>query len=103
MAQGSTPAMSQEASSDEDHQSESSAVAADRAAAPAPTAVRVTVNLSARSQEALERTSRLTQDTKTEVINKAVQLFDMVQAAQAEGGGVWIKEDKNSELTRTQF
>jgi hypothetical protein len=51
----------------------------------------------------LERATDLTQDTKTEVINKAIQLFAIVQAAQAEGGGVWIREVKESELTRIRF
>lgn len=58
---------------------------------------RVTVNLSKRTVEALDATSALTDDTKTEVINKAVQLYQEVQEAQGNGGGIWIKPSKDAE------
>lgn len=70
----------------------------------APTvAARVTVNLSRRTVEALNATSALTDDNKTEVINKAVQLYREVQEAQSKGGGVWIQSDQSSEPVLTRF
>lgn len=74
--------------------------------APAPvtrTAERVTVNLSQRSSAALEQAAKITGDTKTEVINKALQLWEMVQTAQAAGGALYIQEAKDGEPTRATF
>jgi len=74
-----------------------------RPSAPSATAARVTVNLSENSVEALDAAVQLTRNTKTEVINKAVQLFAVVQQAQHEGGGVSIKDSKEAEWTRVRF
>lgn len=60
-------------------------------------AARVTVNLSRKSQEALYDTAALTDDTKTEVINKALQVYREVRAAQEKGGGMWLQKDQASE------
>lgn len=67
-------------------------------------AERVTVNLSQRSANALEETAHLTGDSKTEVINKALQLYSMVRTAQdVRGGGAWIQDDSDAEPVRSRF
>lgn len=48
---------------------------------------RVTVNLTPRSITALERTSRATGDTKTDTINRALQVYALVQELADRGGG----------------
>jgi hypothetical protein len=40
---------------------------------------RVTVNLTPRSVAALERTSRVTGDSKTDTINRALQVYALIQ------------------------
>lgn len=74
-----------------------------REAASAPTSLRVTVNLSERSARALRGLVGLTGETKTEAINKAIQVYELVQAAQSEGGGLYIRENKDSDLVRVRF
>lgn len=66
-------------------------------------AERVTVNLSSRSADALESAAGLTGDSKTEVINKALQLYSMVRVAQDDGGGAWIQDDRESDPVRARF
>jgi len=74
----------------------------DRGHAP-KVAARVTVNLSRKTVEALNATCALTDDTKTEVINKAVQLYHEVQEAQHKGGGIWIQSDQGREPVLVRF
>jgi len=64
---------------------------------------RVTVNLSRKSVEALDAAGELTDATKTEVINKAVQLFKEIQEAQSSGGGVWIQTARDSEPVLVRY
>lgn len=64
---------------------------------------RVTVNLSRRSAISLDQTAELTGDSKTEVINKALQLYGMVQNAQSVGGAVWIQDTADAEPVRSRF
>ncbi|OBG50203.1 hypothetical protein A5704_06105 [Mycobacterium sp. E735] len=61
------------------------------------------MNLSKKSVEALDAASALTDDTKTAVINKAVQLYREVQEAQQHGGGIWIQSDRDSEPIRVRY
>jgi hypothetical protein len=75
----------------------------DSKAGVAAVAARLTVNLSKKTVEALETTSTLTDDTKTAVINKAVQLYREVQEAQQHGGGIWIQSDPNSDPVRVRY
>ncbi len=60
-------------------------------------AARVTVNLTTKSVDALNATSELSDDNRTTVINKAIQLYREVQEAQHHGGGVWIQVDPATE------
>jgi hypothetical protein len=48
---------------------------------------RVTVNLTPRSITALDRASRATGDTKTDTINRALQVYALVQELVERGGG----------------
>jgi hypothetical protein len=48
---------------------------------------RVTVNLTPRSIGALDRASRATGDTKTDTINRALQVYALVQELVERGGG----------------
>jgi len=101
MAQGSARATEKSDAPTDD--SAAGELLTDRVAAPAPTAIRVTVNLSKRSADALDEASRITDNTKTEVINKSIQLWALVQTAQLQGGGIWVKESKEAELALVRF
>lgn len=66
-------------------------------------AERVTVNLLRQAAAALDETAKLTGNSKTEVINKALQLYALVQSAQNAGGGVWIQDAEKDEPVRARF
>jgi len=61
---------------------------------------RVTVNLTARSSRALELATELTGDTKTDTINRAVQIYAFLEQITAHGGSVHVRESADSELER---
>ncbi|MDV8078012.1 hypothetical protein R4P47_15725 [Rhodococcus sp. IEGM 1370] len=68
-----------------------------------PKNARLTVNLIGKSNEALSRASDLSGYTKTEVINKALQLIEMTFAAQDAGGGIWIQDTSRSQPERLRI
>lgn len=59
---------------------------------------RVTVNLIARASRALQRVSDLTGDTKTDSINRALQVYAYIEEVNANGGAIYVRETKDSEL-----
>lgn len=70
---------------------------------PDTTELRVTVNLNTKSVEALNAVAALTEDTKTDVINKALQVWVIIQRAQARGGGVWMQDAANVDPVYTKY
>jgi hypothetical protein len=59
---------------------------------------RVTVNLVARASRALQRLSDLTGDSKTDSINRAIQVYAYLEEVNANGGDVYVRESKDSDL-----
>lgn len=59
---------------------------------------RVTVNLTVRASRALERVTELTGDTKTDAINRALQVYAFIEETTAAGGALYIKEGKDEQL-----
>lgn len=59
---------------------------------------RLTVNLAARASRALQRLTELTGDSKTDSINRALQVYAYLEEVGANGGDVYIRESKDSEL-----
>jgi hypothetical protein len=59
---------------------------------------RVTVNLVARASRALQRLVDLTGDSKTDAINRAVQVCAFLEEVESNGGDVFIRESKDSDL-----
>jgi hypothetical protein len=58
---------------------------------------RVTVNLIPRASQALKRLSELTRDTKTDSINRAIQVCAYLEEVSANGGEIYVRESKDSE------
>jgi hypothetical protein len=52
---------------------------------------RVTVNLIPRSSRALEIATELTGDTKTDTINRALQIYAFLQQAAAQGASLYVR------------
>jgi hypothetical protein len=62
---------------------------------------RVTVNLIGRASRALEIATELTGDSKTDTINRALQIYAYMEQVTARGGSIYVREAADdSELKR---
>lgn len=61
-------------------------------------AERVTVNLSARASRALELVTKLTGDSKTDAISRALQVYAFFEETTANGGALYIQQGKDAPL-----
>jgi hypothetical protein len=64
---------------------------------------RVTVNLTPRSVKALDEVVTITQDTKTDVINRALQVYAYLEKIMKDGGTVYLREAESPDLERLKF
>ena len=64
---------------------------------------RVTVNLSQRTSEALEQLARMTGESKTDTINKALQVFAYLQQLQRDDGAIYVREPGSKETERLKI
>lgn len=65
-----------------------------------PQIERVTVNLTQRAVRALETLTRLTGDTRTDAVNRALQVHAFLEQTLAGGGGVQVRRSPESEFER---
>lgn len=63
---------------------------------------RVTVNLTGRASRALELATQLTGDTKTDTINRALQVYAYIEQVMVRGGSVYVRDAADSELERLE-
>jgi hypothetical protein len=61
---------------------------------------RVTVNLTNRSSKALDVATGLTGDSKTDTINRALQIYAFLEEVTSKGGSIYVKESGDTELQR---
>jgi hypothetical protein len=61
---------------------------------------RITVNLTGRASRALELATELTGDTKTDSVNRALQIYAYLEQVTAQGGSIYVREAADSELER---
>ena len=59
---------------------------------------RITVNLTPRSAAALELASQLTGDTKTDTVNRAIQIYAYLEQIISQGGAVHVQETADADL-----
>jgi hypothetical protein len=64
---------------------------------------RVTVNLTPRSVEALAEACKLSGDSKTDTINRAIQVSAYLQGIVDSGGALYVRADAEHELERLHF
>ena len=64
---------------------------------------RVTVNLIARASRALQLASDLTGDTKTDTVNRALQVYAYLEEINAQGGAIYVREAGDSEPQRLKM
>ncbi|MER7370049.1 hypothetical protein [Nonomuraea wenchangensis] len=64
---------------------------------------RVTVNLNERSSRALDEVVALRGDTKTDIINRALQMYSLIEGILHSGGKIYVQEAGQTELERVRF
>jgi hypothetical protein len=76
----------------------------DRRADDAPAAKeRITVNLTGRGAGALADLVKRTGHSKTDVINRALTLYDFFETVMDEGGAVFVRRSDSDEPERVHF
>jgi hypothetical protein len=61
---------------------------------------RITVNLTGRASRALDLATELTGDTKTDTVNRALQVYAYMEEITARGGSIYVREAAGTELER---
>ena len=64
---------------------------------------RITVNLTGRASRALELATELTGDTKTDAVNRALQIYAYVEQVMAAGGSIRVRAAAGAELDLLKF
>lgn len=64
---------------------------------------RVTVNLTARASRALQQLSDLTDDTKTDSINRAIQIYAYLEEITSRGGTIYVKDSGSDQVERLKL
>jgi len=64
---------------------------------------KVTVNLTKRSVEALDKLVESTGETKTDAINKALQVYAFIQEQFDNGGALYVKDAGSDEAERLRI
>ena len=59
---------------------------------------RVTVNLTGRAADALEQVAKLTGNSKTDTINRSLQLYAYLEQVTNDGGAIYVRESPGGEL-----
>lgn len=60
----------------------------------------VTVNLTPRAFQALEQAAKLTHDTQTDTINRALQIYSYIAGITCNHGDVYVRDNGSAELER---
>lgn len=60
--------------------------------------VRLTVNLIPKAAEAIDHAVALSRDSKTDTVNRALQLYDFFLTEQAQGSKVYVRRQDSGEL-----
>ncbi len=64
---------------------------------------RVTVNLTPRSSKALEQAAELTGDSKTDIVNRALQLYEFIEQIFNTEGHVYVRTGPDGDLERLRL
>ncbi|MEU8250182.1 hypothetical protein [Nonomuraea sp. NPDC048916] len=69
-----------------------------------PQGRRVTVNLTSRANDALDRAADLTGLSRTDTINRALQVYAYIEEiVNAQGGTLYVREANQTELVQLRF
>jgi hypothetical protein len=80
-----------------------SATSASSDSGGSPSPERVTVNLTTRTVRSLDRVVNLTSDTKTDSINRAIQVYAYLEEVMQNGGSVFATRGEGSTPEQIRF
>jgi hypothetical protein len=64
---------------------------------------RITVNLTPRAYRALSKAVKLTGDSKTDTVNRALQLYAYLEEITQNGGSLYVRPADQDELEQVRF
>ncbi|MFF4795614.1 hypothetical protein ACFY2M_39265 [Streptomyces sp. NPDC001276] len=70
---------------------------------PRPGPTRITVNLAPKAATALDQAVKLTGDSKTDTINRALQVYAYLEKVIQDGGTLFTRSADSNELERLYF
>ncbi|WP_107473607.1 hypothetical protein [Streptomyces sp. NRRL S-813] len=70
---------------------------------PRPGPARITVNLAPKAATALDQAVKLTGDSKTDTINRALQVYAYLEKVIQDGGTLFTRSADSHELERLYF
>ena len=63
----------------------------------------ITMNLTSRSAQALEVATDLTGDSKTDTVNRALQVYAFLTHVISNGGSIYVRESNDADLEQLRF
>jgi hypothetical protein len=69
----------------------------DRGSAADPL-VRISVNLNSRASRALREAADMTGHSKTDCVNRALQIYEFVEKVLADGGNIYVRQPGKTEI-----
>ncbi|MFI9253699.1 hypothetical protein [Streptomyces sp. NPDC053069] len=64
---------------------------------------RATVNLTPKSVRAIKQAADLTGDTRTDIINRSVQIYGEIQQVLSNGGELYVRPEKDADLQQLRI
>lgn len=64
---------------------------------------RLNVNLTPRTRDALDKVMGCGSGSKTEVINRALQVYAFLEEITRKGGAIYVRDGEDAELERIRF
>ena len=64
---------------------------------------RLTVNLIPKAVTALDTAVQLSEDSRTDTINRALQVYAYLLHVKQQGGSAYVRESADAELSRIEF
>lgn len=61
---------------------------------------RLTVNLTTKADEALKNTARLTGHSKTDIVNRALQMYEWLEMEKSRGAQFLLRDPETREMER---
>jgi hypothetical protein len=89
--------------SDIAHRSRGAGAGEDEAATQRSRLTKVTLNLTPKAAQAVLKVAELTGDTRTDIINRAVQVYAEIEQVFAKGGELYVRPEKDADVQQLKI